>query len=152
MLPLQMLSEVDDNKDGFLTEAQWNKVELWFQYKAFLPGSEEDLDAGAAAKQQKAAYDSAAALKGVLWDTFAQSLPDGSASDLQISIRATLLYLCPTKDMFLGIKKAFSVATASTTAKAEATSAITTNARADVQQVFMVAYPLGPDSGKAVAR
>ena len=78
-----MLGEADDNHDGLLTEAQWSKVELWFQYKAFLPGSEDDLEAGreaaaAAATWQKTAYDRAGALKAVLWDMFAQR-PDSSA-------------------------------------------------------------------------
>ena len=56
---------------------------------------------------------SASALKAVLWDVFSSPLDNSP----QLDIRATLLYLCPTRDMFQGIKRAFSVATASTTAK-----------------------------------
>ncbi len=55
-----MLGEADDNRDGFLTQAQWSKVELWFQYKAFLPGGEDDLEAQNAitsAQAQQRAYD-----------------------------------------------------------------------------------------------
>ena len=131
----QMLSEADDNRDGLLTEAQWSKVELWFQYKAFLPGSEDDLEAGpeaaaVAATRQKAAYDRAGALKAVLWDMLAQR-PSPEAAP-QVDFKAALLYLCPDRDMFTGIKKAFSVATAS----------IASNARADASQVLQVAYPL----------
>ncbi|KAG1668074.1 hypothetical protein FOA52_010484 [Chlamydomonas sp. UWO 241] len=135
-----MLNEVDDNKDGCLSRAQWTSVEIWFQYKAFLPGSEEDLDAEMAVAQQRDAYDRATALKEVLWDMFAVSREaDGPAL---IDIKSTLLHLCPDRDMFTGIKKAFSVSTGS----------IKTNARASPDEVFRVVYPLGSEGGKAIHR
>lgn len=40
-----MLSEADADKDGLVTEEQWHGVELWFQYKSFKAGGEEDLEA-----------------------------------------------------------------------------------------------------------
>jgi hypothetical protein len=192
---------VDENKDGCLNEAQWNKVELWFQYKAFLPGSDDDLDAELALKQQQDAYDRATMLKKVLWDMFAAPAKEAMASasiaptaqssaavvnpasssgggapttefseasstasglnpspstttplpaptastsgaNLLIDIKATLLHLCPDRDMFHGIKKAFSVAT----------SSIASNARAQPQQVLKVVYPLGADKGRDIHR
>jgi hypothetical protein len=144
-----MLGEVDDNRDGFLTQAQWSKVELWFQYKALHPGAEDDLEAPNAIvskqqeQQQRQAYDRAGALKTILWEMFSGPLPPppGSSSDQQqwevdtapqIDFKAVLLYLCPDRDMFTGIKKAFSVAT----------SSVASNARAVAGQVHAVAYPM----------
>lgn len=131
-----MLAEVDDNRDGFLTEAQWSKVELWFQYKAFLPGGEDDLEGPSAIlnkQEHEQAYDRAGALKTVLWEIFAQQPPgqDGEGAP-QIDFKAVLLYLCSDRDMFTGIKKAFSVAT----------SSVVSNARAVAEQVHTLAYPL----------
>ncbi len=133
-----MLNEADDNKDGLLTNAQWKKIDLWFQYKAFLPGSAEDLEASSALtpeQQQKQAYDRATALKAVLWDMFV----DGTQ---QVDFRTVLLYLSIDRDIFSGIKKAISIATHN----------IATNARADGAQVMRVAYPVGPELGKPFGR
>jgi hypothetical protein len=53
-----MLAEADKDKDGLLVEEEWHRVELWFQYRAFQPGSEEDLEAEhALAPARKEAYD-----------------------------------------------------------------------------------------------
>ena len=133
-----MLGEADDNHDGLLTQAQWSKVELWFQYKAFLPGGEDDPEGPHALKSsaaQQEAYDRAGALKAILWDMFAQPPSADVSAPPLLDFRAALLYLCSDRDMFTGIKKAFSVATAS----------IAANARAEASQVLLVAYPLqGP--------
>lgn len=55
-----MLREADKDKDGLLVESEWLGVELWFQYRAFQPGSEEDLEGEHALEQQakkREAYD-----------------------------------------------------------------------------------------------
>lgn len=45
LVQVDMLSEADKDHDGLLSEDEWSGVELWFQYRAFQPGSEEDLEA-----------------------------------------------------------------------------------------------------------
>ena len=148
-----MLAEADDDKDGLLTEAQWNRVELWFQYKAFVPGNEDDLDGDfviqsgaykspqvlARAQSVKEASESASLLKKMLWEVF--SSPVTSSASL-MDYKAVLLYLCPDKDMFLAIKKAVSITVKSVAA----------NARMDVSQVMRIAYPLGSESGQSIQR
>ncbi|GLC51118.1 hypothetical protein PLESTB_000467700 [Pleodorina starrii] len=84
-------------------------------------------------------YDSPGALKQVLWALFSSPSPDGTP---RLDYRACLLYLCADRDAFAGIKKAFSVATAN----------ISSNARANADQVFRIAYPLGPDAGAELHR
>lgn len=144
-----MLSEGDKDKDGLVEEAEWSKVELWFQYRAFLPGSEADLEAeaaGEAAREaaRREAFDRAAGLKQVLWDMFVAPAPEGSpvAGSPRLDFRSVLLYLCADRDQFSGIKKAFSVVA----------NSIATNARADAAQLFRAAYPLGPEAGAAIHR
>lgn len=148
-----MLAEADDDKDGHLTEAQWNKVELWFEYRAFVPGDEEDLDGEYSAQtgtlktprvlarfqSQKEANESASLLKKLLWEVF--SSPVNSYLSL-MDFKSVLLYLCPDRDMFLAIKKAVSVIVKSVAA----------NAKVDVSQVMRIAYPLGSESGQSIQR
>mmetsp|Transcript_35241 Transcript_35241/g.78424 ORF Transcript_35241/g.78424 Transcript_35241/m.78424 type:complete len:1824 (+) Transcript_35241:146-5617(+) len=141
---VDMLSEADADKDGYLTEAQWSSVELWFQYKMFAPGAEADLEGEYALvdqEERKVKYDSALALKQVLWDMFALPLPAGDGL-CQLDFKAVLLYLCPDRDMFTGIKKAFSVAS----------NSIASNARVTAEQLLKAAYPLGTETGKDIHR
>ena len=145
-----MLSEADEDKDGLVTESQWAKVELWFQYKAFVPGTEDDLDGEFTAKataqsriltraeSQKVADESSQLLKKMLWEVFSSTITYSSLLDY----KAVLLYLCPDRDMFLAIKKAISVAVKSLAA----------NSRADASQVARISYPLGSESGQAIQR
>ncbi len=85
------------------------------------------------------AHCSPAALKQVLWALFSAPSADGSP---RLDFRACLLYLCADRDAFSGIKKAFSVATAN----------ISSNARANADQVFRIAYPLGAEAGADLHR
>eukprot|EP00967_Tisochrysis_lutea_P085924 scaffold120855_cov19-Tisochrysis_lutea.AAC.1 len=55
-----MLREADKDQDGLLLENEWLAVELWFQYRTFQPGSNEDLEGEFALERQaakKEAYD-----------------------------------------------------------------------------------------------
>ncbi len=58
----QMLSEGDKDKDGWMSEEEFMSVELWFQYRAFQPGSDSDPEAShlseeARAEAKKIAFD-----------------------------------------------------------------------------------------------
>lgn len=58
----QILSEVDGDKDGLLSEGEWYEVEVWFQYRVFQPGSDADPEAQYASEgdreaARRAAYD-----------------------------------------------------------------------------------------------
>lgn len=75
----------------------------------------------------------------MLWALFSAPSADGSP---RLDFRACLLYLCADRDAFSGIKKAFSVATAN----------ISSNARANADQVFRIAYPLGAEAGADLHR
>ncbi|MEW5317265.1 MAG: hypothetical protein WDW38_008576 [Sanguina aurantia] len=88
---------------------------------------------------------SAGALKRVLWTAFATTPtndPDDDSTPPLLDYTALLLYLCTDRDVFSGIKKAFSVAS----------NNIAGNARASAEQIFRVMYPLGPDAGANVCR
>ncbi|GIL73035.1 hypothetical protein Vretimale_4669 [Volvox reticuliferus] len=84
-------------------------------------------------------YDSPGALKQVLWALFSSTSSDGTP---RLDYRACLLYLCADRDAFAGIKKAFSVVTAN----------ISTNSRANADQVFRIAYPLSAEAGLELHR
>jgi hypothetical protein len=79
------------------------------------------------------------ALKQVLWALFSSPSADGTP---RLDYRACLLYLCADRDAFSGIKKAFSIATGN----------ISSNARANADQVFRIAYPLGAEAGADLHR
>ncbi len=50
-----MLAEADRDHDGFISENEWNGVQLWFQYRAFQPGvSEHDMEGAYAEVQPEA--------------------------------------------------------------------------------------------------
>lgn len=88
---------------------------------------------------------SAGALKSVLWTAFATTPtndPDDDSTPPLLDYTALLLYLCTDRDVFSGIKKAFSVAS----------NNIAGNARASAEQIFRVMYPFGPDAGANVCR
>ncbi|KXZ56759.1 hypothetical protein GPECTOR_1g684 [Gonium pectorale] len=84
-------------------------------------------------------YDSPAALKQVLWALFSVPGPDGTP---RLDFRACLLYLCADRDAFAGIKKAFSVMAAN----------ISPSAKANADQVFRIAYPLGAEAAEELHR
>ena len=88
-----------------------------------------------------------AALKKVLWSAFSSStavpgIPATEDGLPRLDFRAVLLYLCTDRDMFTGIKKAVSVASAS----------IATNARLTAEQLFKAVYPLGASAGQDIHR
>ncbi len=67
-----MLNEVDKDKDGLLSEEEFMAVELWFQYRAFQPGSDNDPEASqlsdeARAEAKKVAYDRSVACTLQAW-------------------------------------------------------------------------------------
>ncbi len=76
-------------------------------------------------------------LKKVLWQAFSRPAPEGSpvAGTQRLEFKCLLLYLCADRDLFSGIKKAFSVAAGS----------IAPNARVDAKQLQLIAYPWGVD-------
>ncbi|KAG2499886.1 hypothetical protein HYH03_002175 [Edaphochlamys debaryana] len=169
---IDICAEVDRDHDGLLTQDEWTAAELWFQYRTGQPGSPpvpqplEGAPASESARERGATtsedgtppaeaepapeaeastppgtpppqddqYDSPAALKQVLWALFSTPGPDGTP---RLDFRACLLYLCADRDAFSGIKKAFAVAT----------STISSNARANADQIFRIAYPLGAEAG-----
>ncbi|EFJ52136.1 hypothetical protein VOLCADRAFT_103155 [Volvox carteri f. nagariensis] len=100
--------------------------ESWPDPSAIPPPSTPPVDDGQ--------YDSPGALKQVLWALFSSPSADGTP---RLDYRACLLYLCADRDAFAGIKKAFSVVTAN----------ISSNARANAEQVLRIAYPLGAEAG-----
>lgn len=253
LFSMQMLREADEDGDGLLTWAEWAGTELWFQYKGFTPGSEQDLEAQHAQRDpadDEPQFDAPNALKRVLWELFSDdashlnsaaastsaaagggdsaaasgsaasscdalnrtrsmtrsssftkpglrvdeapakpmkplllgatlmdeedddffgdddvygrsasndtthgpSSPGSSRSaspgspaqqqNLRLDFTTLLLYLCGDRDMFAGIRKAFSVVTAN----------VAINAHADGPQVARVAYPAGTQAAGDVAR
>ncbi|KAG2442556.1 hypothetical protein HXX76_002642 [Chlamydomonas incerta] len=177
---IDICAEVDKDHDGLLSQEEWSTAELWFQYRAAQPGApqaevpeasgEAEAEAGVGSGSESDAgprstqradgekwpdpdtvsragtpppddeqYDSPAALKQVLWALFSAPAADGTP---RLDYRACLLYMCADRDAFAGIKKAFSVATAN----------ISNNARANADQVFRIAYPLGAEPGQELHR
>jgi len=63
-------------------------------------------------------------LKRVIWEAFKAPAPQDSpaAGQAVLDFRSTMLYLSTDRDMFMGIKKAFSVATHSIAANVCATA------------------------------
>jgi len=63
-------------------------------------------------------------LKRVIWEAFKVPAPEGSpvAGQPALDFRSTMLYLCADRDLFMGIKKAFSVATHNIAANVRATA------------------------------
>ncbi|GFR40940.1 hypothetical protein Agub_g1600 [Astrephomene gubernaculifera] len=171
---IDICAEVDKDGDGLLSQDEWSTAELWFQYRAAQPGARSGLperDGPASESRRERSeleghghtpgdgeswpdpsamqlpstppvddgqYDSPGALKQVLWALFSTA-SDGAP---RLDYRACLLYLCADRDAFAGIKKAFSVVTAD----------ISSNARADADQVFQIAYPLGDEAGADLNR
>eukprot|EP00798_Chlamydomonas_sp_ICE-L_P003480 gene3480-13542_t len=136
-----MLAELDNDKHGFITEEQWETVELWFQYRVFRPGvSKEELESIPYDENDPeiiSQAEKAGKLKKILWEMFSSSsLPADSEAALavaaagdglpRVAFCSVLLYMCA--------------------------DSITSNARLTPAEVAKVAYPLGPRAGAEANR